>query len=52
MRIKDTPQHKFGGFVMRGMFKASKLLGNTITGLVEGALEGARKEITNKRNEK
>ena len=46
MNIKNTPQYKFGGILMRVAVKASKLVGNTITGLVEGAMEGSKEEIT------
>ena len=49
MKVNNTPQYKLGGILMRLTVKASKLVGNTITGLVEGAMEGARTEIKTKR---
>lgn len=52
MTIKDTPQYKFGGVLTRGLVKVARVLGNSVTGLVEGALEGARQEIKKKRKEK
>ena len=52
MTIKDTPQYKFGGLIMKGMVKVTRVLGNTVTGLVEGAMEGARKEIKSKGKDK
>ncbi len=49
MIIKDTPQYRFGKMLSKVLVKTSNLVGNTITGLVEGAVRGAKEEITTKR---
>lgn len=48
MTVKDTPQYKFGKMLSKVLVKASNAVGTTITGLVEGAVRGAREEIKRK----
>ena len=52
MTIKDTPQYKFGKMLSKVLVKVSNVVGDTITGLAEGAMKGAKDEIIKKRKQK